>query len=266
MGEILDCDTTVGELLEKDRDVDFDGFEVGFTGALVVGDTDDDDGEFEGALDSGALVDVKEGGDVVALTVVGNRDGDVEVRTNDLVGKADGNEVAELVGNCEGDFVVQIVGSLVGEDLVGENDGKEDKVGTIVGEQEGIAVGLIDGDTVGPTLGDDVGLIDGDTVDPTLGDDVGLIDGDTVGQKLGDDFGTAADGIAVEEIDLDGEIVGKIDGEVVGEIVVGKQVGNFEDLVGNIEGTFVGALAIIPILTPAIAFILLTGGGMLFEK
>ena len=241
VGEILDCDTTVGELLEKDRDVDFDGFEVGFTGALVVGDTDDDDGEFEGALDSGDLVDVKEGGDVVALTVVGNRDGDVEVRTNDLVGKADGNEVAELVGNCEGDFVVRIVGTLVGEDLVSENDGEEDEVGTIVGEQEDIVVGLIDGDTVG--------------------------------QKLGDDVGTAADGIAVEGIDgdPDGEIVGKIDGELVGEseIVVGKQVGNFEDLIVSrafIKGAFVGALVIIPILTPAIAFILLTGGGMLYEK
>ena len=61
---------------------------------------------------------------------VGNREGDVEVGSNELVGEVDGTAVAGLMlGNREGCFVLGGLGTLVGEeneDMVGENDGDDE--------------------------------------------------------------------------------------------------------------------------------------------
>jgi hypothetical protein len=239
-----DVDLAV-EILEGSIDEGFcDSFVVGFIDDLVVlGDTDDDDGNIEGFLDSGDLVGEMEGGVVVVGLVVGNRERDADGGAKDFL---DGNEVVEMVGNREGDLVVVLIlGTLVCEDTVGENDG-DVEVETIIGDRVG-----------------NIELVNANFA-------VGLADEETLGLKLGADVGTAADGITVEEIDgdPDGAIVFKSDGEVVGGILGKHYEGNFEGLIvfTALILTLVGALVIISILTLAIAFTVLTGGGMLFEK
>ena len=61
----------------------------------------------------------------------------------------------------------------------------------MLGELEGLAVGLLDGLTDGDAVGD----LDGDNEGTSLGDALGLDDGLTVGDALG------ADGLALGEVD-----------------------------------------------------------------
>jgi hypothetical protein len=151
-----------------------------------------------------------------------------------------GLKVGDVVGNKVGDAVGAVVGLEVGG-VVGDRVG--DAVGATVGLTVGDVVGSNVGEAVGATVGPKVGLEVGDCVgDAVVGWLVGARVGDCVGTFVGAWVGTAVgsrvgltDGMGVES--AVGASVGELDGGSVG-IEVGPSVG---DMLGDKVGDPVGS-------------------------
>ena len=114
--------------------------------------------------------------------------------TNSIVGAFDGS--SEEVGAIDGTF---------------ENDGNNVEP-NIVGDDEGVPVGLSDGSSERAD-GDTLGLAE-DKVGPTVGEDVGIF---VVGIKDGMDVGEDVGGV-------DGDVVGRVVGGLVGFSIPGSTV------------------------------------------
>jgi hypothetical protein len=114
--------------------------------------------------------------------------------------------VGMLLGDALGDMDgYSVIGDCVGRDVSGE------AVGLEIGEDEGLLVGLEEGDVLGDVVGDVLGLEVGED-DGLL---VGLSDGAVVGVVVGDFVGSVRDGNWVG-LEVCGTPVGALVGEIVG--------------------------------------------------